>query len=118
MKAEVEKRLESLKEERFMEDLMKFIISQDYCEGNESIEQLVKKFNDTLDKPESDDYQMLISYISTRLSLISKFFLIKRLKDEKVDILELIKLGEETLKEARDIVKEQLKKEMTPNGSN
>ena len=80
-------------------------ISKKYCEGDGEIEDLIDTFNYAFPRPKSNNYQMLVSYISTKLSCLSNLFLMRKLQEKNDDLFELISLGRDILDEAEEIVK-------------
>lgn len=97
-----------MKEQNMMKALSLYIISNDYCDGKESINEVIKKVDDVIKEyDEEKDYKNKISNIVTRLSLISELLLIKRLENNRKDLLVITQAIMKEIEKITQIVEEE-----------
>lgn len=78
-------------------------IAKKYCEGEETIKGLIKRYKKTVRETNEDarkncqvsEYELFVGYMQFKLDIIGTLFMVGKLEENKKDVMELIKLLKE-----------------------
>lgn len=90
-----------------LEKMLVMEITKNYCEDKETIQDVIKnlkKYTNEMDK--SEDYETCIGKVIDRISTLSNLLAMKKLKDNREDMLTLISLLESEIENLKYIAKE------------
>jgi hypothetical protein len=93
--------------DNLLQKMLLLEISKEYCEDNETIQDVVtkfKKYTNEMDK--SEDYTTCMSKVSANIETLSNLLCMKKLEHNKNDIYELITLLEKEIENLKIIAKE------------
>ena len=91
-----------------MEKFILMTLSIDYCQDNETIEDVIGNVNRLLKgSKDGKDFDEKLSNIIGRLSIIVKLLLIKKLKNNKKDILVIAQAVMKEIEEVTKLVEEE-----------
>nr|DAS26848.1 MAG TPA: hypothetical protein [Caudoviricetes sp.] len=90
-----------------LEKMLVMEITKNYCEDKETIQDVIKnlkKYTNGMDK--SEDYETCIGKVIGRISTLSNLLVMKKLKDNREDMLTLITVLENEIENLKVIAKE------------
>ena len=78
-------------------------IAKKYCEGEETIKGLIKRYKKTVRETNEDackncqvsEYELFVGYMQFKLDILGTLFMVGKLEENKKDVIELIKLLKE-----------------------
>ena len=95
-------------DENMLKKMTVIAISKDYISGKDTINDLIKKFNNYV-KPINqvpNNYDSKMSNYGTKIEILSDILCMKKLKDNRADALVLVNLLREITDELEHVIKE------------